>query len=476
MGTNKNQKLEKVILIYSRPWFVDFYEVLASKMEEVFGYRVVFFSDYEMKNTYNISPIKGDIVDTSVTVENEYFDIIKRDRVLKDEPWEFATQLLGAYQIRISEFFERYAVQFVFSATIDQFAIDLCYRHCLIKKIPFIGYHLSVIPEYTLLTSRGERSRFRDPNGEEISLAIESIAPKSFRPTYIPQKGRLKIAGLTRLFANFVRVPYFFYKYTREKTYNYHFKSSYKIAISRINLSPFMSLITPRLKLKSNERFDIYIPLQLHPECNSEYWGRDPEYQDYEDLIYSFCKRHSGSFKICVKEHPNMVGLRDTSLYKRFEDLGVNIADVEEDNRLLIDRSTVVVTYNSSVGIEGLLYGASILCLGTPYYLTSGHISDEESMVRLILDCGSLPKEKPETEDLRSSICQTLSMSIRGLLPDVENIRDAGHKNKLEQKASYFTLELKKYFNNIVLNDLTLKDVYTYSDPQNKKPITRDSR
>jgi hypothetical protein len=97
-------------------------------------------------------------------------------------------------------------------------------------------------------------------------------------------------------------------------------------------------------------------------------------------------------------------------------------------------------------------------------------------MARLILDYGSLPKEKPRTEDLRSSICQTLSMSIRGLLPDVENIRDAGHKNKLEQKASYFTLELKKYFNNIVMNDLTLKDVYTYSDIQNKKAITRDSR
>ena len=107
---------------------------------------------YSVEKTYNLSPKKINIAKDKSKVKSEYFDIIMRDRVLRNEPWDFSVALLKQYESNISALFESYDVQFVFSATVDQFAIDMVYRHCLKLKIPFIGYHMSVIPGYTLLS------------------------------------------------------------------------------------------------------------------------------------------------------------------------------------------------------------------------------------------------------------------------------------------------------------------------------------
>ncbi len=462
MSQKKN--LEQVILIYTRPWFVDFYEVLASKMEVEFGYRVVFFSDYSMGKIHNISPKKSSIAKDNFKAENEFFDIIMRDRVLRNEPRNFSIALLKQYQSNISALFEKYDVRFVFSATIDQFAIDMVYRHCLSLKIPFIGYHMSVIPGYTLLINRGEHCYFREPKENEVMAGTELIFPKVFRPDYIPVKGKLRLVGLRRLLANIARVPFFFCKDFFEVKYNYHYRASFKAAFSSIGLSVARLLFSSGYKIKDGDKFDIYIPLQLHPECNSEYWSKDSEYLDYEDLIYRFCERYSKSFKICIKDHPNMVGLRKDIFFKKYRDLGVVVVDVEEDNRELIECSKVLVTYNSSAGIEGMVYGASILCLGKPYYKTDGHLSNEEEMVDVLRGGLEISKEKIKNDFLPDAIRQTLSMSISGRLPDTTKLNDQSYENELDHKATIFLSELKKNFPKIVAKKLTLDEVFTYRD------------
>ena len=67
-----------------------------------------------MKNVFNISPKKNSIKNFSSCSEEEYFDIIKRDRVLRNEPVDYANALLKAYEANIASLFEQYNVQFVF--------------------------------------------------------------------------------------------------------------------------------------------------------------------------------------------------------------------------------------------------------------------------------------------------------------------------------------------------------------------------
>ena len=460
---------EEVILIYTRPWFEEFYRVLAVQIEQTFRYKVVFFSDYAMKNVYNISPYKRNLKKLEVTPPPEYFDVIKRDRLLRTEHWPTALGVLNAYEVNIASLFARYNVKFLFSATVDQFAIDMCYRQCIKEKIPFIGYHLSVIPGYTLLTSRGETNQFRIPSEDEISAAIEEIAPKSFRPNYIPKKGKLRLVGFIRFFSNIARVPHFLLKDILDERYNYHYKSSFKSACTKVSPSVIRAIFGSRIKLEPHKKFDIYIPLQLHPECNSDYWNRDSKFIDYEDLIYDFCEKYGKSFQICMKEHPNMVGMRSTIFYKNLADLGVELASFEEDNINLINKSKVVVTYNSSVGIEGLIHKAQIYCIGNPYYLTDGHISSEKEMVNILTKSEVVPEKTVHTSHLREAVKKTLSMSLSGMIPDTVKIKNKKQKMEVELVAASFANDLKKYFTEITAIKLRLENVYTYKDSEIKR-------
>jgi hypothetical protein len=460
---------EEVILIYTRPWFEEFYRVLAVQIEQAFKYKVVFFSDYAMKNVHNIAPYKRNLKKLDVAPPPEYFDVIKRDRLLRTEHWPTALGVLNAYEVNIASLFARYNVKFLFSATVDQFAIDMCYRQCIKEKIPFIGYHLSVIPGYTLLTARGEGPVFRVPSENEISAAIKLIASKTFRPSYIPKQGRLRSAGFLRLLANIARVPFFFFKDICEERYNYHYKSSFKGAYSNISFGMVKSLFSHHKKLSTDKRFDIYIPLQLHPECNSDYWNRNAAYKDYEDIIFEFCKRHAKYFRIAVKEHPNMVGVRDSEFYRKILGLNVDLINVEEDSRNLIKKSKITVTYNSSVGIEGLLYKVHIYCIGNPYYLTDGHISSENEMVSILKKSKLLSTEIDHGPYLRDAIKKTLSMSLLGMIPDTVRIKNQKQKMEVELAAISFASDLKKYFTDITATKLSLENVYTYKDSDIKR-------
>lgn len=458
---------EEIILIYTRPWFKDFYQLLAVQIEQKFKCKVIFFSDYAMKNVHNISPFKRNLKEYNVSLQPEYFDIIKRDRLLRTEDWSKAIGILNAYEENITALFERYTIKFLFSATVDQFAIDMCYRQCIMKKIPFIGYHMSVVPGYTLLTARGENNQFRIPDNNELSLAIAAIEPKSFRPDYIPKKGKLRLTGLGRFCSNIARVPFFFFKDITEPRYNYHYKSTFKSARSKTNFGMVKSIFGHRKKFNPDpdNSLDIYIPLQLHPECNSEYWNRDAAYKDYEDIIFEFCKRYAKYFKIGLKEHPNMVGMRDAEFYKKLLSLDVDLINVEEDNRKLIKKSTITVTYNSSVGIEGLIYGSQIFCIGNPLYLTKGHILNEQDMVDTLQNQKQLNIASDNNKRfLREAVGKILSMSISGLLPDNARIKNDKQRLELQSIAISFASDLKKYFIDIVAQEKNLENIYTYKE------------
>ena len=56
---------------------------------------------------------------------------------------------------------------------------------------------MSVLPNYTPTTSRGEINQFRIPNDNEISKAIEAIEPKiKLDLDYIPKKGKIRATGI----------------------------------------------------------------------------------------------------------------------------------------------------------------------------------------------------------------------------------------------------------------------------------------
>ena len=52
---------------------------------------------------------------------------------------------------------------------VDQYFIDIVYLLCMENRIKFIGYHISVLPNYLLITARGESNIVRETNFSEIN-------------------------------------------------------------------------------------------------------------------------------------------------------------------------------------------------------------------------------------------------------------------------------------------------------------------
>lgn len=446
---------EEVIVIYSRPWFEDYYNYLAEQFSIAFRCKVLLISDYSIVDGENLSPLKEEIIDQDITknlglqpIESYINDIIARDRLLRDLDYEYSFKVISAYQSKIKKFISNKKIKFFFSATVDQFFVDLLFLNACINKIPFLGYHISVVPGYLLFSSRGEINPFRKVDDKEVSAAAEKIANPNFRPNYIPSKNKIILTGALNLFKNILRVYYYKIRNFASKRFNYHFlhnsKNSYFI-------NKFLGLVYQHsIKESQSLNHDLYIPLQLHPECNSDYWPRFKHYSSYEDFILNLIKGLHSSVKVVLKEHPNMIGYREVSFYRNLKQLGAEIVHVEHSNAELINSSKSVLTLNSSVGIEGLIYNKPIICLSDPYYKSNFHYSSYEPQ---------LFKDYDANKALKLSVRNTLQCSHLGTIPDTNYLYKKSSKKKIYNETQQLICTLKSFLKNYHFPNL--KNIYT---------------
>ncbi len=119
----------------------------------------------------------------------------------------------------------------------------------------------------------------------------------------------------------------------------------------------------------------IFLPLQVHDD--SQILIHSPNFQDMYSLV-NFCaseirtynKKYQSNLKLVIKEHPSDYGRIDYEPLKKqySETIFTQIADTKE----LIQKCKVVITVNSTVGIEGLLYLKPVITMGNAFYNVPG--------------------------------------------------------------------------------------------------------
>lgn len=186
------------ILIYTRKWFESYYSKLEAQIERDSTYEVVRFSDYSVKGAIDFRKRAVESRDEKssqkrVPKDHKCFnDIIWRDRLLRTLEKTEAIERVRAYYQCFSDYLEKNDVKLVVSATVDQYFIDVVYLLCLEHKIKFIGYHVSLLPNYLLITGRGESNLVREPSFSEINESIEILNCEDFKPSYIPESIKYK--------------------------------------------------------------------------------------------------------------------------------------------------------------------------------------------------------------------------------------------------------------------------------------------
>lgn len=129
----------------------------------------------------------------------------------------------------------------------------------------------------------------------------------------------------------------------------------------------------------------IFLPLQVHSD--SQVILNSPLIDDMYQLvnevyasIQNFNKKYNENYWLVVKEHPSDHGrVNYSDLKNKYKDEKV-IFLTKEPAEKLIDKSELVITINSTVGLEALTRGKNVITLGKAFY----NIDD------LVYNCQSL--------------------------------------------------------------------------------------
>ena len=141
------------------------------------------------------------------------------------------------------------------------------------------------------------------------------------------------------------------------------------------------------------ERY-IFVPFQVHDDTQvliHSPWVSTME-KFYEVLEASLPSLDS-NISIVIKEHPSDTVMYPDLYYKNQRILFAN----GNDTQALIESSCAVITLNSTVGVESLLLGKSVITLGNAFYNIEGvatHVVDQMSLNDAMQNLASLYRDE----------------------------------------------------------------------------------
>lgn len=210
--------------------------------------------------------------------------------------------------------------------------------------------------------------------------------------SYLPQ-----YAGLQEFYTSILRTPFKTLRRALHYFYNYHFgylkndfmyknKSPLKLALAELEIR------ARRATLKNSNIFEkpdykeqyVYFPLHFEPEIATMLLA--PFYIDQITLIENIAKSLPINFKLYVKEHPMMFGLRPVSSYERLSKVpNIRLIDPSTPSYELSKNARLVTTITGTSGWEALMFKKPVITFGRVFY-------NKLDMVIKIKDMTSLPE------------------------------------------------------------------------------------
>ena len=383
------------ILVYVRPWNVKQFNHLAYEiwpnnnqlhLSEHKHIDKVGFSSLFYKNLS-----KKDLEDPIVFFEkNDIVDIIKRCRLLRSLPYSTAKRYLTSAHLSIKEIVQKYNPSAAISVTTDSYIIHLLYLNCRKYNIPFIGLVPSFVNDHFRITALGERNRVRDVSIEEAEGTINILLEKNYKPSFVTSEKKIQIKAYKNWIKNLVKPLWFqVLRIVYNDIHNYHYKTTQIISQRYWSLLPaaykgFGLTDLEEMKNKLQKKI-IYIPLQMSPEATIDYWSYDTSWIDYEDRILQILKdeKLSELYFFVVKEHPNILGYRRPSFYKKLSSqencmlISVNVSSNE-----LLDFCDSTIICTGTVGFEAHLRGVPVFSDSNPWHLRIDDVNNIASLYK----------------------------------------------------------------------------------------------
>jgi hypothetical protein len=205
------------------------------------------------------------------------------------------------------------------------------------------------------------RARFRQNYGQAVasySFArhVQRVARYCVKRVYFATKGILE---RDRLQAHYALTPFIA---ERRSLLDYPasrlFERDWRSALSALGDAPV-----------------IYMPLGYFPESTIDYWTSDRSILDYEEKVLEMARSLGRRFRLLVKEHPHMVGVRSPRFYGALATIpNVVLAGPFEYSSDIMEAAAGVVLGGGSGGVEAVLFDRPVFtfCDTIYWYKPSG--------------------------------------------------------------------------------------------------------
>lgn len=302
-------------------------------------------------------------------------DIIKRCRLLRNIPLKSALWHLNSMRDAIRKVFDKEKPDIILSETIDSYIMDLIYFEAKNRNIPFVGLVTVFLNGYFRISARGEYNYIREPDDLEINEALRLLDNREYLPNFVVKdKKNPKYSILRKWIRNIAKIPYFSIKrITSGDYYNYHYWASLIVSFQWFNFFPRFEIGKSNWnsEITNSGKMVVYVPLQMIPEATVDYWCESLDVIDYDNLLLNFIEKHKG-LHFLVKEHPNVIGYRNTTLYSKLESMkNVTICPTQINSNELFEYYSAVLIWTGTVGFESALRGKPVLSFSQPYYFSN---------------------------------------------------------------------------------------------------------
>jgi len=119
----------------------------------------------------------------------------------------------------------------------------------------------------------------------------------------------------------------------------------------------------------------VYFP--FHVQLDYQLTIRNPEFLNQLALVRHLAETCPRNFKVVVKEHPVTIGGFNYPEFKKLVDDNSNIVVLHPmiNTHDIVKKAEAIVTINSKVGAESLLYNKKVVCLGNGFYWNSNVVT-----------------------------------------------------------------------------------------------------
>ena len=285
-------------------------------------------------------------------------DIIARCRLLRWLEPRLAKARVHAMAIAMDAVLENVDPRVVLSFPIDRYVTDVLERRAHARGIKYLELTASVVPRMSMLLYRGALVQVAEhPPRELVQATVQEIANPGFVPSYVKKKSKYTKAKFVRTLAYFrVRgVAFKAISWAKRDPLNLHYLDAQPFLGHKCRWRDIriVDLCDAQWRAKM-EKFPrdkrVMFGLQLFPEASIDYWLRNIDLIDHENLVVEAAAAFSKQgFVVLVKDHPSQFGFRQTGFL----------------DRLLALPNVVMVPYEVSGNELLALSGTSFTCTGT---------------------------------------------------------------------------------------------------------------